>query len=58
MGRIAGGLNSPITGIAAALSATFREVAAIVEARAEQLEEAAGGGAESEESSASAEAGE
>ena len=56
MGRIAGGLNSPITGIAAALSATFREVAAIVEARAEQLEEAAGGGAESEESSASAEA--
>ncbi len=40
MAKIAGGLNSPVSGLAAVLSAVFRDVAAIVEARAEQLESA------------------
>ncbi len=40
MAKIAGGLNSPISGLAGVLSAVFRDVAAIVEARAEQLEAA------------------
>jgi len=40
MARVAGGLNSPVSGIAAALSAVFRDLAALVEARAEQLETA------------------
>ena len=44
MGKVAGGLNSPISGLAGVLSAVFRDVAAIVEARAEQLESAAAGG--------------
>ena len=38
MAKVAGGLNSPISGLAGVLSAVFRDVAAIVEARAEQLE--------------------
>ena len=37
MAKIAGGINNPITGIAAALQAVFRDTAAIIEARAEQL---------------------
>lgn len=42
MAKVAGGLNNPISGLAAALSAVFRDVAAIVEARADQLAEAEG----------------
>lgn len=42
MAKIAGGLNNPITGIAAALQAVFRDTAAIIEARAEQLAEQEG----------------
>ncbi len=42
MAKVAGGLNNPIAGLAGALSAVFRDVAAIVEARAEQLAEAEG----------------
>ena len=38
MAKVAGGLSSPISGLAGVLSAVFRDVAAIVEARAEQLE--------------------
>ena len=37
MAKVAGGLNSPVAGLAGVLSAVFRDVAAIVEARAEQL---------------------
>ena len=44
MSKVAGGLNSPISGLAGVLSAVFRDVAAIVEARAEQLESAATSG--------------
>jgi len=44
MAKIAGGLNSPISGLAGVLSAVFRDVAAIVEARAEQLEAAQASG--------------
>ncbi len=40
MAKVAGGLNSPVAGLAGVLSAVFRDVAAIVEARAEQLESA------------------
>ena len=40
MAKVAGGLNSPVAGLAGALGAIFREVAAIVEARADQLAEA------------------
>ena len=40
MAKVAGGLNSPISGLAGALSAVFRDVAAIVDARAAQLESA------------------
>ena len=40
MARVAGGLNSPIAGIAGVLGAVFRDVAATIEARAEQLEQA------------------
>ncbi len=43
MARVAGGLNSPVAGLAGVLSATFRDVAAIVEARAAQLETAESG---------------
>ena len=43
MARVAGGLNSPISGLASVLSAVFRDIAAIVEARAEQLESADSG---------------
>ncbi len=39
MAKVAGGLNNPVAGLAGALSAIFREVAAIVEARADQLAE-------------------
>lgn len=39
MSRVAGGINSPVAGIAGALSAVFRDVAALIEARAEQLEQ-------------------
>ncbi len=42
MAKIAGGLNNPITGIAAALQAVFRDTAAIIEARAAQLAEQGG----------------
>ena len=56
MARVAGGLNSPIAGVAGVLSAVFRDVAAIVEARAEQLETAESG--ESAESGEPAESGE
>lgn len=38
MAKVAGGLNAPVAGLAGVLSAVFRDVAAIVEARAEQLE--------------------
>ncbi len=40
MAKVAGGLNSPAAGLAGVLSAVFRDVAAIVEARAGQLEAA------------------
>ena len=40
MAKVAGGLNSPVAGLAGVLSAVFRDVAAIVEARAEQLKTA------------------
>ena len=43
MAKVAGGLNSPISGLAGVLNAVFRDVAAIVEARAEQLESADSG---------------
>ncbi len=43
MAKVAGGLSSPISGLAGVLSAVFRDVAAIVEARAEQLESAESG---------------
>ncbi|MXX31385.1 MAG: 50S ribosomal protein L10 [Chloroflexi bacterium] len=43
MAKVAGGLNSPVAGLAGALSAMFRDVAAIIEARAEQLESAEAG---------------
>lgn len=43
MAKVAGGLNSPVAGLAGVLSAVFRDVAAIVEARAEQLESEASG---------------
>jgi len=43
MAKVAGGLSSPIAGLAGVLSAVFRDVAAIVEARAEQLEAAESG---------------
>ena len=42
MARVAGGLNGPVAGIAGALNAVFRDVAALIEARAEQLEQAEG----------------
>lgn len=37
MAKLAGGLNSPVGGIAGALHALLRELAAIIDARAEQL---------------------
>ena len=43
MAKVAGGLNSPISGLAGVLSAMFRDIAAIVEARAEQMETAEAG---------------
>ncbi len=42
MAKIAGGLSSPITGIAASLNAIIREIAAVIEARADQLAESEG----------------
>lgn len=42
MAKVAGGINNPIAGLAGALSAVFRDVAAIVEARADQLAESEG----------------
>ena len=42
MAKIAGGLNNPIAGLAGVLGAVFRDVAATIEARAEQLEQAEG----------------
>lgn len=39
MAKVAGGLSSPISGIAGALNAVFRDMAALIEARAEQLEQ-------------------
>ena len=45
MAKMAGGINSPVAGLAGVLSAVFRDVAAIVEARAEQLETAESGAA-------------
>ena len=53
MAKLAGGLSSPITGIAGGIHSLIREVAAIVEARAAQLE--AEGGAPASEASAEAE---
>jgi large subunit ribosomal protein L10 len=46
MAKVAGGLNSPISGLAGVLNAVFRDVAAIVEARAEQLEASESGAEE------------
>ncbi len=46
MAKLAGGLNSPIGGIAGSLNAVIRDVAAIVEAYAAQLEESGGAAAE------------
>ena len=43
MAKVAGGLNNPVAGLAGALSAVFRDVAAIVDARAEQLQQAESG---------------
>ena len=42
MALLAGGLNSPVGGIAGALHALLRELAAIIDARAEQLAEETG----------------
>lgn len=42
MAKIAGGLSSPITGIAASLNSIIREIAAVIEARADQLAESEG----------------
>ena len=47
MAKLAGGLNGPATGIAGGINALLRELAAIVEARAAQLESE--GGAEASE---------
>jgi large subunit ribosomal protein L10 len=49
MAQIAGGLNNPITGIAAALQAVFRDTAAIIEARAVQLAEQGGDTADADD---------
>ncbi len=38
MARVAGGVNGPVAGIAAGVNALLRELAAIIEARAEQLD--------------------
>lgn len=43
MAKIAGGITSPLAGLAGALTSVLREVAAVIDARAAQLE--AGGGA-------------
>ncbi len=56
MARVAGGLNSPISGLASVLSAVFRDIAAIVEARAEQLESADSGADTDSEAESQAEA--
>ena len=56
MGLMAGGLNSPIRGIAAVLHGMIRDIAAIVEARAAQIEEQDGGGAVAEPSDEAPEA--
>ena len=50
MSKLAGGINSPIGGIAGSLNAVVRDVAAIVEAYAVQLE--ASGGAVAEDAAA------
>lgn len=39
MAKVAGGISSPVAGLAGALSAVFRDVAALIEARADQLEQ-------------------
>ncbi len=39
MAKVAGGLNNPVAGLAGALSAVFRDVAALIDARADQLEQ-------------------
>lgn len=46
MSKLAGGINSPIGGIAGSLNAVVRDVAAIVEAYAAQLEASGGAAAE------------
>ena len=56
MGLMAGGLNSPIRGIAGVLHGMIRDIAAIVEARASQIEEQEGGGAVAEPSDEAPEA--
>ena len=43
LAKIAGGLTSPIAGLASVLTGVLRELAAVIDARAAQLE--AGGGA-------------
>ena len=40
MAKVAGGISSPISGIAGALNAVFHDMAAILEAHADQLEQA------------------
>ena len=42
MARLAGGINNPIRGIAATLHNVIREIAAVIDARAAQLEEQQG----------------
>lgn len=39
MANLAGGLNSPVTGIAATIHAAIRDIAAIIDARADQLQQ-------------------
>ena len=50
MGLLAGGLSSPLVGIAMVLQDVFREIAAGIEARAKQLEESSAADGQPEES--------
>ena len=56
MASLAGGVSSPITGIAGGIHSVIREVAAVVEARAAQLEAEGGGAAEASAEAEPAEA--
>lgn len=53
MAKIAGGISSPITGIAASLHSIIREIAAVIEARADQLAESEGAPAATEDAETS-----